>query len=67
MKTAKLNLLLVDDDKDDCLFFNEALRALPVTASLTILHNGEQLMQLLSKSSIVPSTQRILFLDLNMP
>jgi CheY-like chemotaxis protein len=67
MKTTKLNLLLVDDDKDDCVFFKEALKALPVTASLTILHNGEQLMQLLSQNSIVPSTQRILFLDLNMP
>jgi CheY-like chemotaxis protein len=67
MKTAKSNLFLVDDDKDDCRFFKEALKALPVTASLTTLHNGEQLMQLLSKRAVVPPPHRTLFLDLNMP
>jgi CheY-like chemotaxis protein len=67
MKITKPNLLLVDDDRDDCLFFKEALGALPVTASLTMLHNGEQLMQLLSKKAVAPAPHRILFLDLNMP
>jgi CheY-like chemotaxis protein len=67
MKTTKTNLLLVDDDKEDCLLFKEALEELPVTASLTTLHNGEQLMRLLSKKTVAPPPDRILFLDLKMP
>jgi len=66
MTTAKQNLLLVDDDKDDCLFFKEALEELPVTADLTTVHNGEQLMQLLSTRSAEPRPPHVLFLDLNM-
>jgi CheY-like chemotaxis protein len=65
MISEKLNLLLADDDKDDCLFFKDALEELPVTAELTTVHNGEQLMQLLSeRMGELPS---VLFLDLNMP
>lgn len=65
MISEKLNLLLADDDKDDCLFFKDALEELPVTAELTTVHNGEQLMQLLTeRMGELPS---VLFLDLNMP
>ena len=67
MKQTIPNLLLVDDDNDDCLFFKEALQALPISAFLTILHDGEQLMRLLHKRTTAPMPRRILFLDLNMP
>lgn len=59
-----IQLLLADDDKDDCDLFREALDELPVTADLSTVHDGEQLMQLLSKKSPLP---QLLFLDLNMP
>ena len=60
-----LNLLLADDDKDDCLFFKEALEELAVFAHLTTVHDGDQLMQMLNnKSDQLPD---VLFLDLNMP
>ena len=36
----KLHILLVDDDKDDCDIFKEALEELDVSSALTILHNG---------------------------
>ncbi len=57
-------ILLADDDTDDCLLFKDALDQLPVSAQLTTVHNGEQLMLLLNKNECPPD---ILFLDLNMP
>ena len=65
MIRTPLNLLLADDDEDDCLFFKEALEDLSVESSLTTVNNGEQLMRELNTS-----TERlpdIIFLDLNMP
>jgi CheY-like chemotaxis protein len=67
MKTTQPKLLLADDDKDDCLFFKEALEELPVTADLIIVHDGEQLMKLLGERTTEPPPPHILFLDLNMP
>lgn len=63
--TRKLNIYLADDDNADCLLFKEALDELPVKVSLTIVHDGEQLLNLLSqKRNPLPD---VLFLDLNMP
>ncbi len=60
-------LLLADDDKDDCLFFKDALDELPITAKLTTVHDGEQLMRLLEEDKLEPPPPHVLFLDLNMP
>jgi CheY-like chemotaxis protein len=60
-------LLLADDDKDDCLFFKDALDELPITANLTTVHDGEQLMKLLEEKKFEPPPPHVLFLDLNMP
>ena len=62
---GQLCVLLADDDEDDCFFFQEALNGLPVSAHLTIVQDGEQLMQLLAKPTT--SLPDVLFLDLNMP
>ncbi len=60
-----LNIYLADDDHADCLLFKEALEELPVTANLTTVHDGEQLLDLLyQKDNALPD---VLFLDLNMP
>ncbi len=65
MIAENINILLADDDKADCLLFKEALEELPVSAMLTIVHNGEQLIEVLTrKGSKFPD---VLFLDLNMP
>ncbi len=65
MNTSSLRLLLADDDEDDCYFFKEALAGLPIATTLTVVHDGEQLMELLhDKTSDLPD---IIFLDLNMP
>jgi CheY-like chemotaxis protein len=64
MNEKELIILLADDDADDCLLFKEALDELAVSAQLTTVHNGEQLMHLLNNNQ---PTHDILFLDLNMP
>ncbi len=65
MSQKQLNILLADDDKDDCLFFNDAIREFIPSTNLTMVHDGEQLMQLLiNETTQLPD---VLFLDLNMP
>ena len=65
MFLEKINIVLADDDIDDCNFFKEALDELPVSAHLTTVHDGEKLMQLLTKNA--NPLPDVLFLDLNMP
>jgi CheY-like chemotaxis protein len=65
MNLKHLNILLADDDTDDCIFFKEALGELIMSTSLTTVHDGEELMRLLvNETTELP---QILFLDLNMP
>ena len=65
MISQKINILLADDNIDDCLLFREALEALPVSANLDIVYDGDQLMERLSeKGAKLPD---VLFLDLYMP
>lgn len=59
------NILLADDDSDDCLFFQEALSELNIKSQLTVVNDGVELMQYLAKS--VAPLPDALFLDLNMP
>ena len=65
MTSPQIKVLLADDDKDDCLFFKDALAELPLATSLTIVNAGEQLMQYLENNSA--NLPDALFLDLNMP
>ncbi len=65
MTITSISLLLADDDTDDCFLFKEVIEELPISAKLTTVNDGVQLMQLLSaKESPLPDA---LFLDLNMP
>ena len=65
MNSDNFNILLADDDKDDCMFFKEALEELPLQTKFTAVHDGEQLMELLTENS--KEIFHVLFLDLNMP
>ena len=65
MTIKHLDILLADDDIDDCAFFEEALAELPISTKLTAVHDGEKLMQLLNEET--RTLPHILFLDLNMP
>jgi CheY-like chemotaxis protein len=60
-----VNLLLADDDADDCIFFKEALEELSHATELTTVNDGVELMHLLSaEDGTLPDA---LYLDLNMP
>lgn len=60
-----MNVFLADDDEDDRLFFEEALREVCKKSLLVMAENGERLMDLLR--DIHKPTPDVLFLDLNMP
>ncbi len=60
-----LNILLADDDADDCFFFKTALEKLQPSAQLTTVHDGEELMKFLSQNP--EQLPDVLFLDINMP
>ena len=68
MKTQQdtpLHILLADDDTDDCLFFEKALKEINIESHITMVHDGEELMDYLSKNS--DHLPDMLFLDLSMP
>ena len=58
------NILLVDDDLDDQLFFTEALKEIDSNIYCAIANNGREALENLRKMTSLPE---ILFLDLNMP
>ena len=65
MNLNPLNIVLADDDTDDCSFFDKALKEIPIATNLTIIHDGEQLMKYLLRNSVhLPD---VVFLDLSMP
>lgn len=66
MNKLTYNLLLADDDEDDCAFFKDALDDLPISAILTTVNDGVELMEFLLEKSF-KNLPDILFLDLNMP
>ena len=69
MKTNQMNtvinILLADDDKDDRLFFENALKEITIPTQLKTVNDGEELMDYLGKS--LEHLPDILFLDLSMP
>lgn len=65
MSLNHVNILLADDDIDDILFFKEALKGSSLSTHLSIVPDGEKLIDLLvSIPYVLPD---VLFLDLNMP
>lgn len=65
MNKEILQLVLADDDIDDCILFKEVLEQIPFPTTLTEFHYGDQLITWLKTASdYLPDA---LFLDLNMP
>ena len=63
--TEQFNLLLADDDADDHLFFDDALKTVSSSCHLSIVEDGDELMKyLIAHASQLPD---MVFLDLNMP
>ena len=60
-----LNILLADDDIDDCFFFDQASKEIEIETQLTTVHDGEQLMDYLYAH--IENLPDAIFLDLSMP
>lgn len=65
MNITPHQLLLADDDSDDCLFFKEALDELKIANTLETVNDGVELMKYLTNNT--GQLPHMLFLDLNMP
>ncbi|CAN5330856.1 hypothetical protein BH09BAC1_BH09BAC1_16060 [soil metagenome] len=64
-KNTPFNILLADDDNDDCLFFTEALGKLPFKTHLQCASHGERLLEILCDTA--NKLPNIIFLNLRMP
>ena len=65
MNIKRLKILLADDDQDDHHFFEQALEALPISAQLSRVSDGKELMNFLFlNSATLPD---VLFIDINLP
>ena len=60
-----INIMLADDDREDCYLFEKALKEIPIATHLRTVSNGEDLMDYLYKNST--NLPDVLFLDLSMP
>lgn len=60
----KRSVLLVEDDRDDQLFFMEALGYIENVILYGVANNGEEALQKLERSEILPD---IIFTDIHMP
>ena len=58
-------IMLAEDDPDDSLIFEEALKEIDGKAQIRVAINGVQLIKLLI--DIYPRLPDVIFLDLNMP
>jgi len=65
MNSKPINILLADDDTDDRIFFEKALKEIPVATQFRSVTNGEQLMEYLVKNT--GQLPDVIFLDLSMP
>lgn len=57
------NILLIDDDSDDCEFFEQAFREVS-DSTYTSLQNPVQALSKLMKHEIMPD---LIYMDINMP
>ncbi|MBA3665355.1 MAG: response regulator [Bacteroidetes bacterium] len=64
MDSKHLNIILAEDDADDRLFFETALKDFPYETSITFVNNGQHLMELLHDITELP---HVLVVDFNMP
>jgi len=66
MNEKQLNILLVEDDDIDVMTVKRAFRKNNISNSLQIASNGIDALEIL-RSGVMPSGNRIVLLDINMP
>jgi len=60
------NIFLAEDDADDRMLFEDALKEITIPTQLTVAKNGLELMSNL-ETVTAPPPPHVVFLDLNMP
>ncbi len=60
-----VRILLADDAEDDRLFFRDAIDELHLNTIVTMMNDGEMLMEYLLNPKV--TLPHVIFLDLNMP
>jgi DNA-binding response OmpR family regulator len=58
------DVLIIDDDKDDCIAVERSLFQIGVKASLAFAYDGNSAFELLNNSERLP---RLIILDVNLP
>ncbi len=66
MARKTLNILLVEDDAVDVMNVQRAFKQNAIQNPLYVAHNGQQALEML-RSGVVPATNRLVLLDINMP
>lgn len=68
---SKISLLMADDDHDDQILLQEALKENNISNSICFVENGEELIEFLNKTGKFEGedcfTPGLILLDLNMP
>lgn len=65
MNLNQLNILLAEDDQDDCMFFKTAIEEILPLTNLNVVNDGEELIKYFSENE--EQLPDVLFLDINMP
>ena len=65
MTNEPISIILAEDDEDDRVIFQDALKELPIFTKLITVNDGEELMEHLFRNNKEPV--HVLFLDINMP
>ncbi len=65
IEDVAINILLADDDREDHVFFDDALKAISFSTELVVIEDGEKLMTYLYENS--EKLPDVLFLHHNMP
>ncbi len=65
VEDVAINILLADDNREDHVFFDNALKAISFSTELVVIEDGEKLMSYLFENS--ENLPDVLFLHHNMP
>ncbi|MGE5425382.1 MAG: response regulator [Syntrophothermus sp.] len=65
MHKIPIHVLLAEDDEDDRMFFRDAIESVKMKTIITMVNDGEQLMEYLLQPDVF--LPHVIFLDLNMP
>lgn len=60
----EITIMYADDDEDDAFFFENVIRDIDISCSLSVFSSGIDLLESLARTSPNPD---LIFMDINMP